>query len=100
MTIPADTPAHRRDTHARWITGRNRGGGSSTYQEEWYAQQCGACWFYVPLAGEYGMDWGACTNARSAFDGRVMFEHDGCEEHSPAGEWVSALDIEDLLGDQ
>lgn len=52
MTIPADTPAHRRDTHARWITGRNRGGGSSVYREEWYAQQCGACWFYVPLAGD------------------------------------------------
>lgn len=45
------------------------------------------------------MDWGACTNDRSVFDGRVMFEHDGCEEHSPAEEWVSAYDIEDLLGD-
>jgi hypothetical protein len=69
------------------------------YREEWYAQQCGACSFYVPLAGGYGMDWGACTNDRSVFDGRVMFEHDGCEEHSPAEEWVSAYDIEDLLGD-
>lgn len=99
MAIPADALAHRRDTHAPWITRRNRGGGSCAYREEWSAQQCGACSFYVPLAGGYGMDWGACTNDRSVFDGRVMFEHDGCEEHSPAEEWVSAYDIEDLLGD-
>jgi hypothetical protein len=45
------------------------------------------------------MDWGGCTNERSVFDGRVMFEHDGCEQHSPAGDWVSAHDTEDLLGD-
>jgi Protein of unknown function (DUF3027) len=35
--------------------------------------------FWLPLAGELGSDYGACANARSPFDGRVQFEHDGCE---------------------
>ena len=99
MAIPADTPRHRRETHARWILGRNRGGPDADYPDEWYAQQCGTCWFYVPLAGDYGTDWGACTNLRSSFDGHVRFEHDGCPEHSPAGEWVSESDIDELMGD-
>jgi hypothetical protein len=28
--------------------------------------------------GALGSDYGACINRESRFDGRVMFEHDGC----------------------
>jgi hypothetical protein len=86
MPTPADTPEHRRATHRRWVATRNRDTASPEYQDAWYGQQCGACWFYVPLAGSYGYDWGVCTNAQAPFDGRAMFEHDGCEHHRPAGD--------------
>lgn len=92
MPIPADDPDHRDATHQRWVAHRNRDTASPEYEEAWYAQQCGGCWFYVPLAGGYGYDWGACTNAESSFDGRLMFEHDGCERHQSAGDWVTAHD--------
>lgn len=90
-TCRAD-PHHRRATHLRWVAHRNRDTGAPDYPEAWYAEQCGGCWFYVPLAGEYGSDWGACTNPKSTMDGRVIFEHDGCEHHHPAGDWVIADD--------
>lgn len=96
MPIPADTPEHRHATHRRWVAHRNRNAASADNPDAWYAEQCGACWFYVPLAGGYGADWGACTNARSPFDGRAMFEHDGCEHHEPAGDWVTAHDVDKL----
>lgn len=94
MPIPADTSEHRGETHRRWIQHRNRDTASDDYREQWYSGQCGGCWFYVPLAGEYGYDWGVCTNSRSPFDRRAMFEHDGCEAFESAGEWVTTSDFE------
>jgi hypothetical protein len=41
--------------------------------------QCGGCRFWIALCGQIGNDSGACTNVEAAFDGRVRFEHDGCE---------------------
>lgn len=40
--------------------------------------QCGGCCYYVTLDASLGADWGACTNARSEYDGRVVFEHWTC----------------------
>ena len=72
------------DVHARWMDQRNRWQESDAYRDEWYASQCGACRWWVPLSGALGLDYGGCTNARSAFDGRIRFEHDGCDEFQPA----------------
>ena len=44
--------------------------------------QCGGCSYYIPLEGSIGMDWGACSSKDSSFDGRVTFEHHGCDSHS------------------
>jgi hypothetical protein len=51
------------------------------------------CEFWVPLAGQWGLDYGACANPRSPFDGRVRFEHDGCEEYSEGGMWGGPQDF-------
>lgn len=70
-----------REIHRHWaeVLRSNRDTGDPTYREEWYLEQCGGCRHWVPLGGALGEDWGACSNPASPFDGRVMFEHDGCE---------------------
>ena len=55
--------------------------GTPEYRDEWYGQQCLFCQYYCPLTSELGLDFGACTNPASDFDGRVMFEHDGCKNY-------------------
>ncbi|GII56318.1 hypothetical protein Pth03_47070 [Planotetraspora thailandica] len=71
--------SHNDECHARWMSSLNRSTGGPDYPDEWYHEQCGGCRFWIALEGEMGLDYGACTNARSAFDGRVRFEHDGCD---------------------
>lgn len=78
---------HARACHQRWMARRNRKQEAPEYKEEWYRQQCGACTYFAPLAGLLGDDYGACSNVASMFDGRVMFEHDGCDQFDDAGEW-------------
>jgi hypothetical protein len=68
---------------------RNPKQEQADYEESWRAQQCGACTFWVPLAGTWGLDFGTCTNPASAFDGRAQFEHDGCEQFQEAKAWGS-----------
>ena len=80
-------PEHRQAALNRWQTRLNRVQGNPEYSDEWYAEQCGRCEFWVPLAGTWGLDFGACTNPASPFDGTVRFEHDGCEFFSEAPEW-------------
>jgi len=72
---------HNDACRGRWLPVRNtatdrtgRGIGN-----DWYDAQCGGCRFWVALSGELGRDWGVCTRPGSVFDGRVRFEHDGCE---------------------
>ena len=47
----------------------------------WY--QCGGCRFVMMFDGDYGL----CGNAESPNDGRVVFEHAGCMEHSEHEKW-------------
>jgi hypothetical protein len=75
--------------HTRWVARRNRDTARADYREEWYDEQCGSCRFWFPLAGQLGADHGACANPRSPFDGRVQFEHDGCDEFEDAGRWIT-----------
>ncbi|MFF2776120.1 DUF3027 domain-containing protein [Streptomyces sp. NPDC058052] len=70
------------DVHGRWSRLLHRSTGDPGYREEWCDEQCGGCRSWIALSGERGLDWGACTRAGSAFDGRVRFEHDGCEHFS------------------
>jgi hypothetical protein len=74
---------HFRATHARWSTRLNRDPFGPHYRPEWNTAQCGQCKYYIPLYGEFKSDYGACSNSKSPFDQRVMFEHDGCEYFEP-----------------
>ncbi|MGW2476922.1 DUF3027 domain-containing protein [Streptomyces sp. NPDC001665] len=69
----------RNDVHGRWLRLLNRSTGNSDYPDAWFDEQCGGCRFWIALSGELGLDWGVCTRADALFDGRVRFEHDGCE---------------------
>ena len=79
---------HAAITHQRWLDRRHRVQESPAYQEAWYGAQCGSCRYWVPLSGALGSDYGGCTNDRSEFDMRLMFEHDGCDDFAPAAGWA------------
>ena len=84
--------AHIHACHERWMERNNRrwSNGEVDAPDEWYQQQCGCCRYYIPLQGLLQTDWGVCSNAATSLDGRVMFEHDGCDAHEAAEEWVGA----------
>ena len=96
MTEARHAWPHQRGTHSRWLDGRNRRQDEATYRDEWYAEQCGVCEFWVPLAGQWGRDWGGCSNPRSPFDSTIRFEHDGCDEYSAAADWGQPEDFSAL----
>ncbi|MFB7512688.1 DUF3027 domain-containing protein [Streptomyces sp. NPDC056144] len=70
---------HNDRCHTRWLASLNRSTAQPDYRNEWYDAQCGGCRFWIALSGELGQDYGVCSNPASSFDGRVRFEHDGCE---------------------
>ncbi|MFE3161797.1 DUF3027 domain-containing protein [Streptomyces sp. NPDC059224] len=70
---------HNDACHERWSRVQNRRTDQPGYQDGWFDEQCGGCQFWVALNGELGQDWGVCTGPGSTFDGRVRFEHDGCD---------------------
>jgi len=80
--------AHVSATVQRWLSKvpRNRKTGSAEYKDDWYSEQCFACQYYVHLDGDLRRDWGVCSHPQSPFDGKLMFEHDGCEYYSFAAD--------------
>src|SRR5215813_6962381 len=79
---------HFFECHARWARLSHRDLGMPNKPDEWYSTQCLTCAFYIPLVGKFVEDWGACSNASSPCDGRVMFEHDGCEFHVESDDFL------------
>ncbi|MFE3876465.1 DUF3027 domain-containing protein [Kitasatospora sp. NPDC059146] len=93
-THAAENPEELDAVHGRWITRRHRGASDDDeYPDEWYRQQCGFCRHWFPLAGTLGLDYGACANGESEFDGTVRFEHDGCERFARSGRWSVPSDF-------
>lgn len=84
-----ESSAERAAIHARWVRNRNRRTDDPAYRESWYAEQCGACRFWIPLAGTMGLDYGACANPAPPFDGAIRFEHDGCDGFESSGRWTT-----------
>ena len=70
---------HFKECHKRWVAHTNRDINAPNKPDEWCDQECGLCAYYVPLTGLFAHDYGICSNPASKFDGKVMFEHDGCE---------------------
>ena len=79
-------PAFANATHQRWRERQLRSVDDPAYREEWYAAQCGGCYFWIALSGILGSDYGACTNPASPRDGMVQFEHDGCDAFTAVSE--------------
>jgi hypothetical protein len=80
----------RAKVDARWSRRIERRQGDPAYRDEWWAQPCGACLWWVPLSGGLGSDWGACRNGDSHRDQTVVFEHDGCDHFRADGRgWSS-----------
>ena len=75
---------HFKECHRRWVARTNRSINDPERPDEWCAQECNLCAYYVRLTGLFADDYGACSNAASKCDGKVMFEHDGCERFVPA----------------
>jgi hypothetical protein len=80
--------SHFRDCHRRWSKFRNRDLDQENRPDEWLKTQCLFCACYVPLVGKFSEDYGVCTNGNSRCDGRVMFEHDGCDDHLQSAEFL------------
>ncbi|MGC4013422.1 MAG: DUF3027 domain-containing protein [Luteolibacter sp.] len=78
MKNKAEDLLHFQRCHERWIQQANY------IAKGWIEFQCHTCAYYVPLTGAFACDWGACTNRNSPEDGRVKFEHDGCDMHELA----------------
>lgn len=81
MKHKALSDEHLTNCHVRWEKLRNRDLTKGEQPTEWTETQCQSCAYYVPLVGKFSEDYGACTNGISLLDGRIMFEHDGCDEH-------------------
>ena len=94
---PAELPAPGR---SRVLSAAGREGAA----ERWYTSehgprtplahaapaQCVSCGFFVPLSGELGRLFGACSNAYAPDDGRVVSADHGCGAHSEAVAWQSS----------
>lgn len=52
---------------------------------DWLLDCSSGCWWYLPLEGELGMDWGVCANPRSHRCGLLTHEHQGCAMYELAG---------------
>ena len=84
---------HATDCHERWIRRKNRRwpDREEDIPDAWMVEQCGQCRYFIPVEGPLSTDWGVCSHAKSPFDGRVMFEHDGCDHYTGANEWVTTF---------
>ncbi len=69
----------RADAAERWYDGA---AGPDTPVAKAAPGQCGGCGFLVPLAGALGRVFGACANAMSPDDARVVALTHGCGAHS------------------
>ncbi len=80
--VPTEETVSGHASKGRWpLTWGDVVDGENRHREPGnHCMQCGSCQFYVPLEGDLGSDWGACTNPRSQYDRTCTFEHWTCKE--------------------
>ena len=69
----------RDEAAERWQEGE---GGPDSPIARQAPDRCVTCGFYLPLAGSMGVQFGACANALSPSDGRIVSLDHGCGAHS------------------
>lgn len=62
----------------RWVKHSYETGEEQPGYRGFINDQCGGCRYF----GAFDSDYGVCCNAASPNDGRITFEHGGCEGHS------------------
>ncbi len=73
------SPYGRDEAAERWNDGE---GGPNTPQARMAPAPCGSCAFFIRLRGSLGVNFGACANASSPSDARVVAIEHGCGAHS------------------
>ncbi|MGH2610131.1 MAG: DUF3027 domain-containing protein [Tepidiformaceae bacterium] len=64
--------------HRAWKRSDDSAPRETEEGDSFIPHQCGGChWFAA-----FNYDWGMCCNETSVNDGRVVFEHGGCDRHS------------------
>ena len=71
---------HTQRCRARWSERRNRKQMPSGDCDPWAFRQCGACRYWIPVAGLLTETFGVCSNPVSPFDRTARFVHDGCNQ--------------------
>lgn len=69
----------RDDAAERWLAGPPGPGDEGSRQAP---APCSTCAYFIPLRGSLGVLFGACSNAYSPSDGRVVSLDHGCGGHS------------------
>jgi hypothetical protein len=65
----------------RWFDGER---GPNSPMAQMAPKPCSSCGFFIPIAGSMRSAFGACANAISPEDGRVVSVSHGCGAHSEA----------------
>ena len=65
----------------RWFEGER---GPNSPMAQMAPKPCSSCGFFIPIAGSMRSAFGACANAISPEDGRVVSVSHGCGAHSEA----------------
>ena len=65
-------------TRRAWQRSEDSAPKETVNDTTWIPHQCGGCRYFAAL----NADWGFCLQEASPNDGRVVFEHGGCNEHS------------------
>lgn len=65
----------------RWFEGER---GPNSPMAQMAPKPCNSCGFFIPIAGSMRSAFGACANAISPEDGRVVSATHGCGAHSEA----------------
>lgn len=80
----------RDDAAERWISGAP---GPSDDASRGAPANCGTCGYFIPLRGSLGTLFGACANAFSQSDGKVVHLDHGCGGHSDVVEESRAKEL-------
>jgi hypothetical protein len=85
----------REETAQRWYDGDN-GPEAPISSAAPRNARCGACGFYLPLAGAMRLMFGVCGNLYAPDDGRAVSADHGCGAHSEALLGTSETPVEEL----
>ncbi len=85
----------RQETAQRWYDG-DHGPEAPISTAAPRNARCGACGFYLPLAGQLRQMFGVCGNLYAPDDGRAVSADHGCGAHSEALIGTSETPVEEL----